>query len=318
MAEHNERIQSLMDEFYDGWRRDDNSGKSKWEVLAGFTPTHQIAVIFGNLNYQVENGGISQWIYNGYFSDDADKLIGYLKIGAESDERCRTILEKITVLEQYAHETDCDQYGYYSDPDDEDGEGGFVGDLIDGDKFDTWYYGHCGKDDWWETVCGIIDTTEALDQTHRGAAVADAPLNAGDCVPGGMDMDLKDHVVALKAEILRPEYRACSHQLVLATGGFGCSPESSGRAVYTTNLYSGEKERWDRSDILGVIAENTLPAWAREKLAALREASEKEFVLAKLREPVPRESVVEKIRTAKPVREQEPQPPKNHKSGPER
>lgn len=112
----------------------------------------------------------------------------------------------------------------------------------------------------------------------------DAPLDAGDCVPGGMDADLKGRVVALREEALRPEYRTASHQLMLATGGFGCSPGSRGRAVFATNLYSGEQERWSREDILGVVAETTLPAWAYEKLERLREPREKESVLAKIRE----------------------------------
>jgi hypothetical protein len=88
MEEYGDRIQSLMDEVYDEWRKEENKGKGKWDVLAGFSEAHQIAVAFGNFNYQVGNGGISQWIYNGYFEDDAEKLTGYLEIGAESDERC--------------------------------------------------------------------------------------------------------------------------------------------------------------------------------------------------------------------------------------
>jgi hypothetical protein len=114
-----------------------------------------------NFNHQVENGGIEQWIYNGYFHDDIEKFIEHLETGAKSDERCRTILNRIYTLDQYAKETGCDRDGYFHDPDDEDGESGFIGDIISHDGFDSWYYEHCGKDDWWETVCGIIDKAEA-------------------------------------------------------------------------------------------------------------------------------------------------------------
>lgn len=124
----------------------------------------------------------------------------------------------------------------------------------------------------------------SLERTYRGSPVVDAPLGAGDCVPGGMDVDLKGRVVALRPDILLPEYRAASHQLFLAQGGFGCSPEARGRSIFGTNLYSGEQERWNRGDILGVVAETTLPGWAYEKLERLREPREKESVLAKLRE----------------------------------
>lgn len=175
MAEHSERIQSLMDEFYDEWRRDHNAGKSKWEVLAGFTPAHQIAVIFGNFNYQVENGGIEQWIYNGYFHEDVEKFIQHLETGAKFDERCQTILGRIYTLNQYAKETGCGRDGYFHDPDDEDGESSFIGDIISCDGFDSWYYEHCGNDDWWETVCGIIDKSEmheAVSDRQKDSVIA--------------------------------------------------------------------------------------------------------------------------------------------------
>jgi hypothetical protein len=98
-----------------------------------------------------------------------------------------------------------------------------------------------------------------------------------------MGADLIGKVIAIRRETLSPEYRAESHQMYLATGGFGCSPTASGRAVYCTNLYTGEKERFSREDVLCVIAEDTLPAWAKEKLAALRATQEKPSVLAQIR-----------------------------------
>lgn len=160
MATFGDRIQSLIDEVYSEWKKEENKSKGKWDILDGFSEAHQIAVAFGNFNYQVENGGIEQWIYNGYFHEDAEKLAEHLETGAKSDERCRTILDSVYTLEQRARETDCDRDGNYSNPDDEDGERSFIGDMINCDAFDTWYYEHCGKEDWWETVCGIIDKAE--------------------------------------------------------------------------------------------------------------------------------------------------------------
>jgi hypothetical protein len=123
-----------------------------------------------------------------------------------------------------------------------------------------------------------------LDRVYRGSQLTDAPLLPADCAPGGMDADLAGKVVAIKQDSLAPEFRAASHQLHLAAGGFGCSPDARGRAVYCTDLYSGKQVRWDRSDILGVIAEDTLPEWAREKLVSLRDPACRESALAKLRE----------------------------------
>jgi hypothetical protein len=123
-----------------------------------------------------------------------------------------------------------------------------------------------------------------LDRVYRGNPLADAPILPEDCVPGGMDEDLTGKVIAVRREHLRPEYRAESHQLHLAAGGFGCSPTASGRAVYCANLYSGEQERFSRESVLGVVAEDNLPQWAREKLAGLRDPAYRESTLARLRE----------------------------------
>jgi hypothetical protein len=110
-----------------------------------------------------------------------------------------------------------------------------------------------------------------LGRVYRGGSLDDYTLAASDCVPGGMDTDLKGKIVVIKPERLSPEYRSLSFQLALATSGFGCEPDARGRAVCCTELYSGEQARWNRSDILGVASEGILPAWAKLKLAALTE-----------------------------------------------
>ena len=165
MVSIEEKIQALVDEFYTEWQKDDK--KDKWDVLEGFSEAHQIAVTFGNFNYQVENGGLSQWVYNGYFHDDAEKFIEYLEVGAELDERCRTILDRVYKIDQYAQEMDSDRYGNYHDPG-EDGESGFIGDLINCDAFDSWYYKNCDKDDWWEVVGGVIEKVTGLELAQAG------------------------------------------------------------------------------------------------------------------------------------------------------
>jgi hypothetical protein len=123
-----------------------------------------------------------------------------------------------------------------------------------------------------------------LDRACRGTPLMDFPVTAGECVSGGLDADMTGTVIAIRQEVLSPEYRLQSHQLHVATGGFGCLPEASGRAVYCTNLYSGEQTRFAREDVLGVVAEDALPKWAAKKLAALRRPPEKESVLAKIHE----------------------------------
>lgn len=295
MAAFGDRIQALMDEVYSEWHKEENKSKGKWDILNGFSEAHQIAVVFGNFNYQVENGGIEQWIYNGYFHEDAEKLAKYLETGAKFDERCQFILDSIYTLEQHARKTDCNRDGGYSSPYDEDGERRFISDMINCDAFDSWYYEHCGKDDWWEAVCGVIDKTERED---------DHLLATEDCMPDGMDADIKGKVVAIKPEVLLLEYQTRSHQLILATGGFGCSPNARGRAVFGTNIYTGEQARWERSDILGVIDEDTLSKRERDKLL-------------KLHEPAKKESVVARIREVKATPQEERKTKPHNKTGPE-
>ncbi len=64
MAAFEDRIQSLMDEVYTEWQKDENRGKDKWDILSGFSEAHQIAVVFGNFHYQVGNGGMQVLLQN--------------------------------------------------------------------------------------------------------------------------------------------------------------------------------------------------------------------------------------------------------------
>jgi hypothetical protein len=91
-----------------------------------------------------------------------------------------------------------------------------------------------------------------------------------------METDLENKLVVIKPEKLSPEYRSIDHQLAICTGGFGSKPNARGRTVFCTNLYTSKNSQWQRNDIAGTFPEERLPDWARLKLAALREPSEKE------------------------------------------
>ena len=57
-----------MTNAYDNWGKN----TSREEFLSDLTPYEKLAVIFGNFNYQVQNGGFSQWVFNNYDSDIDD------------------------------------------------------------------------------------------------------------------------------------------------------------------------------------------------------------------------------------------------------
>ncbi|MCL2841957.1 MAG: hypothetical protein FWE28_00625 [Oscillospiraceae bacterium] len=110
-----------------------------------------------------------------------------------------------------------------------------------------------------------------LERMYRGHSTStDASLVAEDCLPDGMEADLTGEIVAIREDVFSPEYRTLSHQLHIATGGFGCSPTARGRAVFCTNIYSGKQFRFERSDVLGVVDPDSIPAWAQEKIASLQ------------------------------------------------
>jgi hypothetical protein len=118
---------------------------------------------------------------------------------------------------------------------------------------------------------GCLDSM-GLEKLYSGGL--DSVFSARDCTPDGMKTDITGKIVALKPDVLEPEFRNAHRQLVLCTGGFGTKPNARGRAVYCTELYSGEQTRWNRGDILGVVAEKALPGWVHDKLAALQHPKE--------------------------------------------
>ena len=77
--------------------------------------------------------------------------------------------------------------------------------------------------------------------------------------------------MCFKAEVLRPEYRSADYQLIYVSGGNGASGKSMGSACFHTNLYSGERGRWERYDILGwEVKPECLPEWAKEKFIEIQ------------------------------------------------
>ena len=81
--------------------------------------------------------------------------------------------------------------------------------------------------------------------------------------------DYTNKLLILRDTSLKEEYRTPENQLFFATGGFGCSPTASGRKVFGQFLSDGEKTHFYREDFIGVIADEHIPEWARERLAEL-------------------------------------------------
>lgn len=82
--------------------------------------------------------------------------------------------------------------------------------------------------------------------------------------------ELTGKVLVLSTHTLKESYWTPENQLWLATGGFGCVPNASGRAVFATCLGDGERTRWNREDFTGILKEEFLPEWAKEHAERLR------------------------------------------------
>lgn len=111
---------------------------------------------------------------------------------------------------------------------------------------------------------------EAFISQTRDAYQALGLFGPEHCLGGHHEQEYKGKVLVLSLDTLRESCWDPRNQLWYGEGGFGCSPSSSGRAVYATCLGDGEKTRWNRTDFAGVLDEQYLPGWAQEKLEELR------------------------------------------------
>ncbi len=90
------------------------------------------------------------------------------------------------------------------------------------------------------------------------------------CTGDRHEQDYAGKVLVMSPDTLRESCWDPRNQLWYGEGGFGCTPHARGQAVFATCLGDGEQTRWNRSDFAGVLDEQYLPDWAREKLEELR------------------------------------------------
>jgi hypothetical protein len=93
------------------------------------------------------------------------------------------------------------------------------------------------------------------------------------CETDSRELEYEGRVLVLSTDTLKESCWKQQDQLWLATGGVGCRPNSSGRAVFATCLCDGEETRWNRHDFIGILKGNHLPDWAKEKQMELQRQS---------------------------------------------
>jgi len=130
----NTLTQKLMDEVYTKWNTEECRTINRLEVISNhFTPLHKATVQFGNMNYQVNNGGFTQWHDNGY-GEDLEDLIEYAKKGTvQGIKHFDVLLQILTDIEALGEPndyddmeecicTECSGHGTITEYDDENGE----------------------------------------------------------------------------------------------------------------------------------------------------------------------------------------------------
>ena len=103
-----------------------------------------------------------------------------------------------------------------------------------------------------------------------------SPLTVKDCTPITCEDDLHNKVIVIKPEKLRREFQRANYQLKLCTGGFGASPQSRGNACFCVDLFSGEKSRFERYEVMGTLKEEQLPKWAKDGLEAYQQRKQRD------------------------------------------
>lgn len=89
--------------------------------------------------------------------------------------------------------------------------------------------------------------------------------------------DYTGKVVVIRPDVLKDKFKTPEDQLFLVSGGNGARPHAIGRKVYGKFLKDGEKTYYFRSEIMGVLRDEFLPEWAKEKLTEIQESEQTEF-----------------------------------------
>lgn len=86
--------QELMDRAYDKWQK--NLGWSYRRFLLSLDTVERKAVLLGNFHYQTCNGGIQQWIDNGYASSGGKDVLTILEeMDTELSQRVAKIVRGV-------------------------------------------------------------------------------------------------------------------------------------------------------------------------------------------------------------------------------
>ena len=100
-------------------------------------------------------------------------------------------------------------------------------------------------------------------------------LTNDELIPVSWEDNIAGKVVAVKEHSLPEAHRDITHQLFYLNSGFGVEARSRGRACYGWDLFTGESVRVERPDVAGIVPDEMIPGFAREKLAEVQKERSK-------------------------------------------
>ena len=141
------------------------------------------------------------------------------------------------------------------------------------------------SDDYYEIMHRLIDRMtkelQRMEQKREAIGMKDIScLKREDLIPVSGDESIVGKVVAIDEKYLHDGYKDISHQLYLTDGGFGAEGGGRGRACFCWNLYSQERDRIERPEVIGIVPSEKLPDFAKVTLAKIEsgELSEQKYI----------------------------------------
>ena len=164
---------------------------------------------------------------------------------------------------------------FAEDKEAKDGMCWFVGDYTQNDILGQ--YADCQvSDDYLEVLAEFTGRVNAQIEAMRSeidqSKTACPVFTAEHCYPNDYSQSIDGKIVAIKAEVLRPEYRRGEIQIVWVSGGNGARANAHGRAVICYHLNDGKQTRFERHDVQGEVRPEFIPKWALDKAAKIQTA----------------------------------------------
>lgn len=124
----------------------------------------------------------------------------------------------------------------------------------------------------------ISDAVENIERERKKIGMEDIRcLTLEDLIPSTYEESLLGKVVAISEKYLYDGYKDISHQLFFVNGGSGAVADSRGNACFCRNLYTGEKTRIERYEVLGTLPDDAVPDYAKEHLKRAKEEYENQL-----------------------------------------